>query len=98
MHMYLYIIENVDNGLVKIGYSLDPHRRCASLQTGSSAELRVAHTVAVAEDRARLLEQQMHRDVGPYRVRGEWFSVPLTQAVALLEHCVIRWHDDSLLD
>ena len=96
--MFLYIIENVDNGLIKIGYSLTPQRRCASLQTGSSAELRVAYTVAVAENRARLLEQRMHRDINHYRVRGEWFSVPLAEAIALLDHCVIRWHDDSLLD
>lgn len=95
--MYLYIIENCDNGLVKIGYSLDPQRRCAGLQTGSSAELRVAHTVEVAADRAQLLERKLHLEMGYARVRGEWFSIPAEQAGRLLDHCVIRWHDDRLL-
>lgn len=96
--MYLYIIENVDNGLVKIGYSLDPQRRCASLQTGSSAELRVAHVASVDPSRALVLERKLHQEMGHARVRGEWFAIPVDQASGLLDHCVIRWHDDILLD
>ena len=94
--MYLYIIENCDNGLVKIGYSLDPQRRCASLQTGSSAELRVAHRAEVDPNRAAVLERKLHQEMAHARVRGEWFAIPADQAVLLLDHCVIRWHDDIL--
>ena len=95
--MYLYIIENSDNGLVKIGYSLNPDRRCASLQTGSTAELRVAHVAEVAQDRAQILERKLHQEMAHARVRGEWFAIPVDQASLLLDHCVIRWHDDRLL-
>lgn len=95
--MYLYVIENCDNGQVKIGYSLNPQRRCAALQTGSSSELRLAHTAEVADDRARILEQHLHKEMSYARVRGEWFSMPVAQAIGLVDHCVIRWHDDPLL-
>jgi hypothetical protein len=29
---------------------------------------------------------------------GEWFAIPADQASLLLDHCVIRWHDDIQLD
>ena len=96
--MYLYVIENCDNGLVKIGHSLDPDRRCASLQTGSSADLRVAHRAAVDPARAAVLERKLHQEMAHVRVRGEWFSLDAKLAANLVEHCVIRWHDDILLD
>ncbi len=96
--MYLYIISDSSESVVKIGYSQDPSARLRSLQTGYPAVLRVYHSVAVPEDRVRLLERRLHQELSIYRTRGEWFRISAQQAALLLDHCVIRWVDDPLLD
>lgn len=95
--MYLYIIENCDTGQVKIGYSQCPRSRCSSLQTGSSAQLQLVHTVSVSPSRARILENKLHHELSHYRARGEWFNLSASSAKLMLDHCVIRWHDDILI-
>jgi len=95
--MYLYVIENADQNCVKLGYSRDPYRRCAGLQTGSSDDLRVAYSVPVPEDRVRLLERRLHRELNHYRKKGEWFSISPEFARAQVDHLLIRWQDDPLL-
>ena len=95
--MYLDIICDGSESVVKIGYSADPHSRLKSLQTGYPQPLRVYYTVPVAEDRVRLLERRLHADLSIYRTHGEWFRINAQQARLLLDHCVIRWADDPLL-
>ncbi len=96
--VYLYIICDSSESVVKIGYSRDPDSRLRSLQTGHPLPLRVYHSVLVSEDRVRLLERQLHAEMNHYRTRGEWFRIPAGQARLLLDHCVIRWSDDPLLE
>ena len=96
--MFLYIVCDSSESVVKIGYSSDPQTRLRSLQTGYPLPLRVYHTVSVAEDRARQLERKVHHELGIYRTRGEWFCVSAVRARELLDYCVIRWGEDPLLD
>lgn len=96
--MYLYVIENVNNGLIKIGYSKNPEGRCRSLQTGNADTLKVFHTVQINESRARTVEQKLHKEIGYLRVKGEWFKINAEHAKNLIEFAVIRWEDDILLD
>jgi hypothetical protein len=96
--MYLYAIEDQQLGLCKLGYSQDPHRRCAELQVGNPHPLRVVHAVRVDLDRARVLEAQLHLQLNHLRERGEWFRVDSVRARGMLDYCVIRWHDDGLLE
>ena len=70
--MYLYCIS--DGLLCKFGYSKDPSRRLRSLQTGSSSQLELVHSVLVEGDVCvKHLEKTLHREYAYRRVRGEWF-------------------------
>ena len=80
--MYLYCIS--DGSLCKFGYSVDPQRRLRSLQTGSSSQLSLVHSIAVLEDQGRVLERTFHREYAYRRVRGEWFSCTPEEAVVWL--------------
>jgi len=95
--MYLYVIECVGVDLVKIGYSADPDHRLTELQTGNANKLRVAHRVSVDPGRERVLEQRVHQELSYRRVRGEWFKMSADQARGVLDHAIIRWHDDPLI-
>ena len=96
--MYLYVIADDYDDLCKVGYSEDPDRRVAELQVGNPHALRVVHRVRVDDDRVRVLESKLHHELGPWRARGEWFRVTPRRAAGLLDYCVIRWHDDPLLE
>lgn len=95
--MYLYVIENTRTGAVKIGYSETPENRCRTLQTGNSDVLQVTYKAKVNTDRARLLEQKLHKEINHHRIKGEWFSITSKKARDLVDYIVIRWHDDELL-
>ena len=96
--MFLYIVCDASESVVKIGYSTDPESRCRSLQTGYPLPLRVYYTVSVEESRVRSLERKIHFELGQYRTHGEWFRIPADRARSLLDYCIIRWADDPLLD
>jgi len=66
--MFLYIVCDVSESVVKIGYSTDPESRCRSLQTGYPLPLRVYYTVRVDRSRVRLLERKVHFELGPYSI------------------------------
>jgi hypothetical protein len=70
--MYLYCIS--DGSLCKFGYSVDPTRRLKSLQTGSSSQLSLVHSVLIEGDLCvKQLERTFHREYAHRRARGEWF-------------------------
>jgi hypothetical protein len=62
-----YVIEAVDQGLIKIGKSTDVDRRFEELQVASPHELRVL--VVWNGDR----ESRLHKQFNAHRVGGEWF-------------------------
>lgn len=70
----VYVAEAGDRGVVKVGFSSDPAKRCAQLQ-GSNAEIiRIAW--AVRSEHAMKLEKAAHRylKANGRHVRGEWFE------------------------
>jgi len=69
MSGFIYAIGNGD--LVKIGWSIDPNRRLAALQTGSPESLVLLGVVAGT----RQAERDAHLKLGAWRVRGEWFKI-----------------------
>src|SRR6185312_3073897 len=69
------------NGHVKIGVSNSPNIRRDALQTGSSAELRVAYSV-FAGDSAYEVERGAHSLLFADRLQGEWFNVSAEAAIA----------------
>lgn len=94
--MFLYVIGS-DN-IQKIGYSKDVETRLKKLQTGNPETLVIHHKIQVSENRVRILEKKIHREMAYLRVRGEWFRTTPENAIAQVSHAVIRWEDDILLE
>jgi hypothetical protein len=79
--MFLYCISDSVNRC-KFGYSIDPHARLRSLQTGNSGALSLVHIVSVDPLRIREYERILHREIGSHRrLKGEWFSIDSVMAV-----------------
>ncbi|WP_331758636.1 GIY-YIG nuclease family protein [Streptomyces sp. NBC_01547] len=67
----VYILGAEGSPLVKIGWTNNPSRRLADLQSGSPLALRL---LATCEGDARL-ESALHGHFADRRVRGEWFDL-----------------------
>ena len=88
---YLYVIGYDTKGPVKLGISTDPERRLGQLQTGHAECLQVYHTAPVPMEKARLYERLLHRDMSHRRLRGEWFDLPVEDAIAHVEFTFIQY-------
>ena len=95
--MFLYAIRDSQSNYIKLGYSADPIQRVRELQTGSSGALCLVHHAPIRKDRARPVEQQLHRDLNHLRERGEWFKLTENEARELIDFAIIRYEDDTLI-
>jgi len=93
--MYIYVIGTKEKQ--KIGFSGDVEKRLKSLQTGNPETLSVHHKIEVPEERARLVEDKIHKEYAYLRIKGEWFSMEPEKAKGILDFALIRWVDDPLL-
>lgn len=71
--MFTYIVQCGDS--LKFGKSKDPESRVANMQTGNPVQLKIVW--CWPED----IEDEMHAYFDKRRVRGEWFDVPLDEAI-----------------
>ena len=71
MEDYVYFIEDMEMGNIKIGRSRNPAARFAKLQTGSPGKLKI---LGILHDTKGDLEAKIHRILRPYWLRGEWFK------------------------
>ena len=94
--MFLYVIGG-DGPRQKIGFSKDVNRRLKSLQTGNPTVLKIHHTEPVPENRVRVLERKLHRELNHKRLKGEWFDLSPVEATQFLQYAIIRWLDDQLI-
>lgn len=79
-------------GHCKFGYSVDPHRRLRSLQTGQSSQLVLVCSLGVDPLRVREYERILHSEIGLHRrIRGEWFEISEDQSRELLSWFEIRY-------
>ena len=69
---FIYVIEEVETGKVKIGRSKDPEARLNQLKTGNSNTLRIA----MQKERAysKKFEGWLHTQFSQHRINGEWFE------------------------
>lgn len=97
---YLYVIaaEAHPHGPCKLGVSADPDQRLRRLQTGHPDRLRVYHREPVDADKVKTLEKLLHRDLHHTRQRGEWFALPVADAVLHVQFTVIQYDSVSDLD
>lgn len=67
----IYLIGNVQNKVVKIGYSKTPRQRLKKLQTGSPYSLTIFKTFNGTLD----IENKLHKKYKNQKLNGEWFKM-----------------------
>lgn len=81
---YVYVINVENTTFRKVGHSdQDPDKRLAMLQTGCPYLLVLEHVLETGLHRE--IERLLHVALAPHHVRGEWFDIPLSQVMGLLE-------------
>lgn len=84
---WLYVIKSEGSELVKIGHTITPLARLASLQTGNPNELTIAWTCKGRN----FLERNVHHTFREHRNRGEWFDLrPIGEPVEVVQAEVER--------
>ena len=81
---FVYIIENVDNGAIKIGVGNNPEKRLNQLQTGSVSELALVYTSYICSN-AFEIENKVHKYFKDFHIRGEWYNVSKDNVINFLE-------------
>jgi hypothetical protein len=80
---------------VKIGHSRAPQDRVRELQTGSAANLWVAHTWRMARDEAVAMERALHKAFAWRAMEGEWFSLTAGPVIAVGDLLLAGRPDDA---
>lgn len=93
---FVYVIASDQSpNQVKIGMSRDPSRRVKQLQTGHATLLQVFHKQAFPAKNTRMIEQIIHKNLGHLKLKGEWFSLTVEEAIAEVEFALIRYGDET---
>jgi hypothetical protein len=74
----IYAIRNYATSSIKFGFSRSPFGRLSQLQVGNEALLGLAGCVFSEKS----FEKVVHRFLATERIRGEWYSGPLSEKVA----------------
>lgn len=88
----IYVIQEENQGHVKIGISDDPEARLASMQTCNPREL----SLVLAITGCKHVEKLIHGDLFGHRIRGEWFRYEgrvVETVEALLEIDEAEWDE-----
>lgn len=81
----VYLIQSLEDGYYKIGISKNPPKRLKQLQTGNSSELKLVDSFP--SEYANKIEKTLHNFLNYSRKEGEWFDIPLTEALGFKERC-----------
>lgn len=76
---FVYIITNPAWSALKIGMAVEPHGRLKGYQTSCPNRDYKLEDYVYVTDR-RKAEKELHEWLGPRRLEGEWFDVPLGEA------------------
>lgn len=79
---YVYLIEAVGSGRLKIGHGRSATVRFAALRTASPFPLRLLRAIPTADSAA--LERRLHARYAAFQVHGEWYALPRDLLAALL--------------
>jgi len=89
---HVYLIRRPD-GLIKVGISLDPHRRLSDFATGSPETLSILKVVKVLDElNARRIERAVKVSLLRYRIRGEWFKCSNERALRALRDAAFTFN------
>ena len=78
---YVYFIQE-HTGLIKIGWSISPSKRLASLQTANAYPLKL---IGFIPSNDITLEKKIHDKLHSFRVNGEWFNITEKQVESLIK-------------
>jgi len=78
-------MQSMEEGYYKIGVSKKPQRRLKQLQTGNSSELKLINTYS--SEFANKIEKFLHNIYSGWKKNGEWFDIPITEALGFVETC-----------
>lgn len=84
----IYVAEN-HAGLKKIGYARKPRERLSQFRTGSGSDITMVHQREVAAEDGWRVEAHTHRLLKDRCTRGEWFDVPLQDAISAIDAAVV---------
>lgn len=82
----VYVFQDYDDGLVKVGVSQHPHYRCATLaKERGCRSLNIEHiTERYERSVAFSIERRAHEILSASRIEGEWFRCSPQEAVAAI--------------
>ena len=69
---FVYIIQELQSGDLKVGISKTPKKRLGQLQIANPRKLTITHLLEGTDE----TEKEIQRKLRPYRIRGEWFRPP----------------------
>ena len=91
-NIYVIASSKHDAGPVKIGISNKPERRLKQLQTGYPEKLEIKYIEKLdTRIEARELEGKLHKDIKHHCSHGEWFNVPVKEAIAFVQFTLIQY-------
>lgn len=79
---HVYVIEDAEKGIVKIGKSTNPQDRIKSIKSISCTKGR--EFISDKVDNALSYENKVHLHLKDSRVQGEWFSISFDDAVKVV--------------
>jgi hypothetical protein len=85
----LYVIAEGANGPLKIGRSVSAKNRLASLQTGNPRSLMLVGWITMSAADVIRAEQELHEELEPYALVGEWFDLKVDYIVGFLPNFFI---------
>lgn len=78
--VYVYII-SIGGGIYKIGRSIKPSERIASISTASPFSIKLINSFFCND--SRITEQKLHKKYAKQNIRGEWFALNDSELVFL---------------
>lgn len=84
---YIYIAQDSDKGVIKVGVSSNPGERLKQLQTGNSSDLTLVY-VSDSCQQAFEVESKIHEKFANSHIRGEWFKIKPNKVIKEIEKLV----------
>lgn len=82
--MFIYLITN-QKGHYKIGVSKNPDKRIKSMETGNPDDLVIFYRYKTKN--AHKIERILHRLFESYKVKLEWFELPIYEVRNFIYNC-----------
>lgn len=82
---YVYLIEDVNNNIYKIGVTRDLKKRLRNLQTGNSNQISIKYTYET--EYPFRIEQMLHNKFKEYKELNEWYNLPKEIVNNFYEYC-----------